>query len=69
MTVVAVLQWWRKRRRQNHDAERRRAEALVQVEARGMMGGKPHALRIQHIPRRPRLRPAEPLAIEHEGGE
>ena len=68
MTVVAVLQWWRKRKRQSRDADRARAEALVEVEARGMMGGKPHALRVQHIPRRPRLRPA-PLAIEHEGGE
>ena len=68
MTVVAVLQWWRKRRRRAETNERARAEALVEVEARGMMGGKTIEQRIQHIPRRPRLRPAEPLAIEHEDG-
>ncbi|HEV8503687.1 MAG TPA: hypothetical protein VGR63_19100 [Casimicrobiaceae bacterium] len=69
MTVVAVLQWWRARRRRGHEMERRRAEALVEVERRGMMGGRPHELRIRPAPTRQRLPPAAPLAIEHEEGE
>jgi hypothetical protein len=41
-------------RRTPSDDERRRAEALVEVEKRGMMGGREPELRIQHIPRRRR---------------
>lgn len=65
---MVVVTWLRRRRRMMSEADRARAEALVQVEARGMMGGKAPELRIQSIPRRPRLRPAAPLAIEHEDG-
>ena len=37
--------------------ERLRAEALVEVEKRGMMGGRPPELRLTPVIRPPRLRP------------
>jgi hypothetical protein len=57
------MRWPWRRARPITDADRRRAEALVQVEALGMMGGKPPHLRLTPVIRAPRRRPAE---ITHE---
>ncbi len=42
-----------------------RAEALVQVEKLGMMGGIPPEMRLTPVTRMPR-RSVKPLAIEHD---
>jgi hypothetical protein len=68
MTVIAMLAWWRTRRQRAANSERARAEALVEVERRGMMGGRAPELRLTPVIRPPRFRPVEPLAIEHEDG-
>ena len=46
--------------------ERLRAEALVEVEQRGMMGGRAPELRLTPIIRPPRLRPVEDKLITYE---
>ena len=53
-------------KRRTPTEERLRAEALVEVEARGMMGGRPLELRLTPTIRPPRLRPAEDGFITYE---
>lgn len=56
------MKWWwwetrRARKAADRAADRDRAEALVEVERRGMMGGKPPEMRLTPVERPPRLRP------------
>lgn len=46
-------------RRKPNDDDRLRAEALVEAERRGMMGGRTPAMKIRPVLRAPRLRPAD----------
>ena len=60
------LSWlWRRRLKPTED-ETARAEALVQVEALGMMGGKTPEMRLTPVIRMPRRQRSAPLAIEHD---
>jgi hypothetical protein len=60
------LSWlWRRRPPKPPDDEQARAEALVKVEALGLMGGRAPELRLTPVIRVPR-RPSKPLAIEHD---
>ena len=60
------LSWlWRRQPKPIED-ETARAEALVEVEQRGMMGGKPPELRLTPVIRPPRLRPVEEITYEPE---
>jgi hypothetical protein len=49
---------WFRRKRVATDQDRRRAEALVQVELFGMMGGRTPDQKLTPVMRGPRLRPA-----------
>jgi hypothetical protein len=60
-----ILSWLRRRRATEDD--RQRAEALVEVEIRGMMGGRPPELRLTPVIRPPRMRPVEERYVTYEG--
>jgi hypothetical protein len=65
-----MLRRWFKRERAPTEDDQRRAEALVQVEQRGMMGGRSPELKLTPVIRQPRFRRSRiekaPLAIEHD---